>query len=408
MKNLFYSLIFVLILHCSLIIDNSECQWVRKSNGMGTNKTVWSIAVNGNNIFAGVNNSPLGSGGVYLSTNNGDFWSQTSLNNKSVWSLAVSGNNIYAGTNGVYLSTNTGQNWAQTGMSNSDVWALAINGINIFAGTGSGVYTSTNNGINWTQTSLNNKLISSLVVNGNDIFAGDWASNSVYRSTNNGNNWTQIFLGGSTYTDVVLCLAVTGNYFFAGTDNGGVFRSTNNGLNWAVTGLSDVSILSLAINGNYIFAGAGWNGLAYLSSDNGNTWILKNQGMCNSAVWSLATTGQYIFAGSDSSVWRRDFSEIIGIHNISSEIPSGFSLSQNYPNPFNPTTNVQFSIINVQFVTLKVFDILGKEVATLVNEQLKPGTYEVTFDGGNLGSGVYFYSLETNQFRDTKRMVMIK
>jgi hypothetical protein len=406
MKKIIYSLIFVLNLHCTLLIDNCVCQWVQKSNGMGTNKFVWSIAVSGNNIFAGTNT------GVYLSTNNGEFWSLTSLNNQSGNILLINGNNIYTGTGqGVFLSTNNGQNWTHLGLNNN-VWALAINGSNIFAGTNEfGVYRSTDNGANWTQTSLNNKWISSLVISGNNIFAGDLTSCSVFRSTNNGDNWTQIPLGGSA-TDVVSCLAVNGNNFFAGTDNGGVFRSTNYGLNWALTNLMDVSIMSLTTNGIYIFAGAAiWtlsHGGVFLSSDNGESWILKKQGMSNGSVWSLATTSQYIFAGTDSSVWRRDLSEIIGIQNISSEIPSGFVLYQNYPNPFNPTTNIRYELPKSGFVNLVVFDALGREIQTLVNESLKPGSYEVSFDGGNLPSGVYFYQIRTLNFTEVKRMVLLK
>jgi hypothetical protein len=102
----------------------------------------------------------------------------------------------------------------------------------------------------------------------------------------------------------------------------------------------------------------------------------------------------------------------IGIVPINSEIPSEFELFQNYPNPFNPTTNVQFSIINVQYVTLKLFDILGKEVATLINEKLQPGTYEVTFDGSNLASGIYFYRIEANgnnqNYIKTMKALLIK
>jgi hypothetical protein len=92
-------------------------------------------------------------------------------------------------------------------------------------------------------------------------------------------------------------------------------------------------------------------------------------------------------------------------------------LSQNYPNPFNPTSIIRFQIPNSEngklktengIVSLKVFDIIGKEVVTLVNEKLSPGVYEVTFDGGKLASGTYFYRLTTNGFSETKKMLMIK
>ena len=401
MKKLIFTL---LIIHFSILIANA--QWVQMSNGMGTNKNVWSLAASGDNIFAGTNF------GVYISTNNGESWSLTSLNNQWGSALLINGNNIYAGTNqGVFNSTNSGQNWMQIGISNRTVWALTIHGNNIFAGTdfGHGVYRSTNNGLNWTQTSLGDtNFIYSLVMSGNNVFAGDGISNSVFTSSDTGNTWTQIPLG-ATPTEVVLCLAVNGNYMFAGTNNGGVFRSSNSGFNWTQTSLNNGGITSFTIKDNYIFAGDFHYGEVYLSSNNGTSWILKNQGLgSQNEVHSLTTTSQYIFAGTDSSVWRRSFTEIIGIQKISELVPSSFSLSQNYPNPFNPTTKIKMEIAKVGNVKLIVYDILGRQVANLVNEKLKPGTYEVTFDGSNYASGVYFYKLQTKDFSVTKRMLLIK
>ncbi|MCB0727556.1 MAG: T9SS type A sorting domain-containing protein, partial [Ignavibacteriae bacterium] len=89
-------------------------------------------------------------------------------------------------------------------------------------------------------------------------------------------------------------------------------------------------------------------------------------------------------------------------------IPSNFSLSQNYPNPFNPTTNLEFGIPELGFVSLKVFDISGKEVMTLVNEQKDPGYYSVSFNGANLSSGIYFYTIQAGSFVSTKKMTLIK
>ena len=89
-------------------------------------------------------------------------------------------------------------------------------------------------------------------------------------------------------------------------------------------------------------------------------------------------------------------------------IPSNFSLSQNYPNPFNPTTNLEFGISELGFVSLKVFDISGKEVMTLVNEQKDPGYYSVSFNGANLSSGIYFYTIQAGSFVSTKKMTLIK
>jgi hypothetical protein len=90
------------------------------------------------------------------------------------------------------------------------------------------------------------------------------------------------------------------------------------------------------------------------------------------------------------------------------EIPTEFSMSQNYPNPFNPTTNLEFGISNLEFVSLKVYDITGKEIMTLVNEVKPAGRYLVKFDGSNLGSGVYFYKITAGNFSAVKRMFLVK
>jgi len=98
----------------------------------------------------------------------------------------------------------------------------------------------------------------------------------------------------------------------------------------------------------------------------------------------------------------------IGIKEINSEIPDKFMLFQNYPNPFNPSTIIRFQIKDSRFVTLKIYDILGKEVATLVNEKLQPGVYEVPFSENRLSSGIYLYILESGDFREIKKMMLIK
>jgi hypothetical protein len=97
----------------------------------------------------------------------------------------------------------------------------------------------------------------------------------------------------------------------------------------------------------------------------------------------------------------------VGIQN-QNETPDSYSLSQNYPNPFNPTTNINFSIPKDQDVSLKFYNSMGQEVATYVNGFLKAGVYNVDFDGANLSSGIYFYTLKTSSFVETKKMMLVK
>jgi hypothetical protein len=107
-------------------------------------------------------------------------------------------------------------------------------------------------------------------------------------------------------------------------------------------------------------------------------------------------------------IYDQNFQSVLAVNNVSSEIPWRFELKQNYPNPFNPVTNLEFGISNLGFVSLKVYDALGKEVKTLVNEMKSPGIYRVDFDGSALSSGIYFYKLSTGSFSETKRMILLK
>jgi hypothetical protein len=99
---------------------------------------------------------------------------------------------------------------------------------------------------------------------------------------------------------------------------------------------------------------------------------------------------------------------IIGIANTGTEIPVDYLLYQNYPNPFNPSTRIKFDVSRSSFVSLKIFDVLGREVAILVNEDITPGTYKVDWDAAALPSGVYFCRLQTKSFNTARKMILLK
>ncbi len=105
--------------------------------------------------------------------------------------------------------------------------------------------------------------------------------------------------------------------------------------------------------------------------------------------------------------FRANTSQTIGITNISS-IANEFSLSQNYPNPFNPNTKINFSIPKSDYVSLRVYDMLGREVSVLVNGQLTAGEYQADFNAKGLSSGMYYYSLRAGEYVDVKKMVLVK
>jgi ribosomal protein S11 len=401
MKKIIFTL---LIIHCSLVIANA--QWVPMSNGI-TESNVLTLAANGNSFFAGTANWH----GIFVSTNNGLYWNQTSLNNLNISSLIVNSNTIYAGTNnGVFISTNNGSTWTQTGEYIKNILSLAANGNSIFAGSNyNGVYKSTDNGISWIQTTLNNQAIWSLLISGNNIFAGTNGF-GIYLSTNNGTSWTHMGLDNRP----IISFAIIGNNIFAGTATSGVYLTTNDGITWVQTSLNDKVVYSLTPSGNNIFAGVqnspNDSGGVYLSTNNGTTWIKKNQGFNVSlSVNTLLITNDYIFAGTTQSVWRRNLSEILSeVQNIITEIPSKYSLLQNYPNPFNPTTTIKFDIPKSSNVKISVYDITGKEFGVLVNEKLQAGTYQTNWNASNFPSGIYFYRIQAGDFSETKKLILLK
>ena len=123
----------------------------------------------------------------------------------------------------------------------------------------------------------------------------------------------------------------------------------------------------------------------------------------------FAISGSNLFASTRSGVWRRPLSQMItSVNQMSSHLPVGFELYQNYPNPFNPTTTIMFSIPSKLFVSLKVFDIIGREVAIIVSEELSSGSYSRSWYAANVSSGIYFYRLQAGSFNETKKLLLVR
>jgi hypothetical protein len=121
-----------------------------------------------------------------------------------------------------------------------------------------------------------------------------------------------------------------------------------------------------------------------------------------------------ITAINGKNIYRLKIADTDGSHKYSDaleilfEKELEFELKQNYPNPFNPTTSISYQVPNAEFVTIKIYNILGKEIMTLVNEVKQPGMYMVEFDAKDLTSGVYLYEIKTNNFRFIRKMILIK
>jgi hypothetical protein len=411
-------------------------QWVQTNGVCGD--LVTCFAVTGNNLYAGT----VGAG-VFLSTNDGNSWGAISdgldkdpfdtLRYVRVTALVVSGEDIFAGTEGagtgyggIFLSTNHGSSWVavNNGLTEYGVNTLIASGTDLFAGTWGigagtmygGVFRSTNHGARWivADKGLGENDILCLAASGENLFAG--TSWGLFRSTNNGATWTV-----SDSATRVSSLVVSGTSIFAGIDGNGyskwptvayIVQSTNSGIDWTSVGpglRASLTYRLLAVSGTGLFANTYWDRGLFLSTNNGASWTAIDTGITTQRITSLAAKGQNLFAGTvQGTVWRRPLSEFLSVDDRIGSVPVSYALEQNYPNPFNPTTKIQFTIVNRQSTIVKVYDLLGREVTTLVNEVKSPGAYTVEFDGSNLASGVYFYTLHAGDFTQSKKLVLLK
>mgnify|MGYP003349258574 FL=1 len=281
----------------------------------------------------------------------------------------------------------------------------------IFAGTEvDGLFRSTDNGVSWSQinSGLTDGTIFSLALNSSGkIFAGTNQS-GIFTSTNNGNNWSSSGLANENVYAIVIN---SSGYIFAGTGGDGIFRSTDNGNNWSGvnSGLTNTNVYSLAVNsGGYIFAGTGGDGIFH-SINSGSSWSDINSGLTDFNIFSLVfNSSGYIFAGTSEKAVFRSIQPVTSIEENFVESRTTFSLYQNYPNPFSPITVFNFHLPISSEVTLKVYNILGNEIATLVNERKEAGNYSVEWNAEKFSSGMYFYRLSVSEKTETRKMMLMK
>jgi ligand-binding sensor domain-containing protein len=286
------------------------------------------------------------------------------------------------------------------------IYSLAINPAgHIFAATGAGIYYTENSGLTWIQTNFTNPTESIAIKSNGYIFAAD-VSGSVYRSTDNGVSWTNIPNGLSTATIILLAINHNGDVFAASFF--GLYKTENDGNSWTHLIPINGMIHSLVINSiDHIFVG--FDGGVSRSVNNGTNWEEINAGLTNPHVRSLGINiDGIIFAGTYDGGIFRSIESTTAIEDYNHEIVPTFVLEQNYPNPFNPVTNIGFRIADRGFVSLKVYDVTGREIVTLVAENLIPGDYQYRWDAEKFASGLYFYKITAGSFTKTRKMILIK
>ncbi len=394
-------------------ISTSMGQWTSLNNSFGVD--IRCMIKAGSALVVGTNGN-----GIYYSPNSDQNWIQknSGLSNLKVYSLAGNGTLIGAGTygGGVFLSNNNGDSWTSTGsgITVPFIYALAFLGNNIISGTGGGgIFKSVNNGSSWSSTGGTTHIVNSIYVAQNYSFLGQGPY--AYKSTDNGDTWSTLIGQSNTTIKGFAETPKAGggtNIFVATLD--GVYVSVDDGKSWKKTnsGLLYTNINSLVAAGENLFAATEGGGV-FRSSNNGASWNEINSGLpANTNARTLVLNNGILYLGTEAGVvWKLSLSDlgITSVKQVSDEIPAEFELSQNYPNPFNPETTISYKVSVVSNVSLKVYDLLGKEIATLVNEVQQPGSYNVKFSiNPTLSAGIYFYKLQADNFAQTKKMMLIK
>ena len=309
--------------------------------------------LNGDTILWVKNSGFLG--GVFRSTNGGlssqNIWTNGTSNNPDkiyMYDKNMGFSCVISSSSYLRKTTNGGFSWVDINITDEFLDMKFIDTLTGWKGTNS-IKKTTDGGITWLQQTAPN--VSSFVVYSISIINKD-----------------SVWLGGGAFKFI-------GNTFY-----GALCKTTNGGTNW------DYQIPNMAIdsgvylNVNFINSKCGW---AYINDVGINDGVHTKVG------------------GNDTTV--------NGVNNSSTIELYDYQLYQNYPNPFNTRTVISCQLSVVSNVSIKVYDVQGHEVQTLVQGKLNPGVYEYLFDGGNLSSGVYFYSMKINdKFIDTKRMVYIK
>ncbi len=353
--------------------DSLEGMWIRISDGLNQSQVYGIDTVSTDSgIYAAT------SGGVYYSRDGGISWTIRTARWAYDISEGPSGILSAGTTGGVLLSTQGGTNWTppeNIGFPVSTVYSVLWTNGYMFAGaSNNGVFVSTDNGTFWSQTGLSSLFMFYTV-----------------RSLAQGPRFPAEGTSGTS----------SGSAIYAGTDSGGAYYTVDLGQHWthiqSITA-SDVSCFlfspvfytaTTAETPGPMFVGS-LDGGVFASTDGGRDWESMNRGLTDSSVASLAMDREgFLYAATDSGLYKTA-DVITSVASKQQTQPIGFELDQNYPNPFNPTTAIRYRLSAFSRVTLKVYDVIGREVGTLVNRNEAAGSYSVTFDGSKLASGFYF------------------
>ena len=407
---------------------NHGATWAAKNQNINIQYLNAGLRLISNDFLLGTQGS-----GIFQSPDGQSGWTakNNGLTNLLVTDFAVGNSgDIFAGTYaGVFRSSDAGENWstANAGIENEVIVQLERDPSGrIYAFTNAQptdtLFYSDDNGNSWNSIpiGMNDILIESMAVSSQGyLFLSGFnffLEGIVLISPDGGTSWSDTAL--TSFSSVGSTLAIdNSDRLYAVLGGESLFYTDDNGTTWSkistsgIPNSSKVNHLAFDSN-NHIYAATQSDGI-YYSEDAGSNWTAKNDGL-------PATNGYYpsfnfLYVDPADVVFGGTYDDGLFIGNSVAiaiddpgNFPTQFSLQQNYPNPFNPATTIGFTIAEQTFVKLTVYDLLGREVATLINEEKSPGDYTIEFDAAKLSSGIYFYRLEAGNFKETRRMILMQ
>jgi photosystem II stability/assembly factor-like uncharacterized protein len=395
---------------------------------------------------------------IYKTSNGGDEWIQMSssinrkrgnaiyfVNEKTGWVAFTDNSTQY--DNELVKTTDGGESWIRLPVD-WEIFALFFVSENIgWAGTYFEIGKTNDGGLTWEIQNIGSYIITDLYFLNENVGWAVGTGGAILKTTDGGNDWSLLsttvneFLQSVCFVNDSIGWTVGYKPYFVSV----LKKTTDGGNSWISQNSPMGQIYSVcAINENLAWIAGG--GIAR-TTDGGNIWVQQYSETFNKVVsfvdenngWAV---GESILGTSNGGEeWYHQFNGfllnlasasfvsdtvgwvtgrygtilkttnggiIVEVENNYPKPPTNILLSQNYPNPFNPVTSLQYTVGSRQFVTIKIYDLLGREIATLINEEKPAGEYKVEFNAANLPSGIYFYRIKAGSYINTKKMVLLK
>lgn len=367
------------------------------------------------------------SGMIFKTTNAGLNWQNlpSGLSFELYDVQMFDANTFYiAGASGRFIiTTNGGAAFTERNLPNitsgatKSLWFFNAN-TGFAVGEMGNAYYTTDAGVTWNSnfswgTSFNNMEDVYFVNNSTGYIAGE--RGRFIKTSDGGLTWDSTGIDGPNLNTIWEMDWLNASTGYMASINGTIFKSTNAGANWSLlndtAGLSGVDVIDIEVIDTGRGFAVGEQGKLFKQFSQ-NQWVVERSLTApfgtEENLWGIdfVSTSSGFMCGYYGTIYKIDATVITSVPNTG--LPLVYSLGQNYPNPFNPATVIKFSVPEASQVTMKVYDILGKELFVLVNSKMQSGNYEVSFNASQLPSGVYFYKMEAGSFSETKKMMLIK